>query len=389
MPTRRPRTWRTPGTLVDGAFGELRSMIFELRPAVLDADGLAETVRKHLEVVGRVHGLTATVAADCRRRLPAEIEAPLFRIVQEAVGNVVRHAQATTVRIELREADGMLTVAVIDDGIGFDPSIRGPRGRHLGLDVDARAGGGAGRAAGRSTRHRAPEPRCGWRCRLADAPIRVLVVDDHPVVRQGLRAFLSSRPGIVVAGEAEDGDAAVAVAAELDPDIVLIDLVMPGAGGVEAIRRLRATGDRPRVIVLTSFSGDDHVVAAVRAGAAGYLLKDVAPSELEAAIRTVHHGGALLDPHVVGTVMAEVARGGPAPGLDDLTPRELDVLRLLAQGLSNRDLATTLFVSEKTVKTHVSSILTKLHLADRTQAALFAVRHGISPPNQRFGGEES
>ncbi len=213
---------------------------------------------------------------------------------------------------------------------------------------------------------------------MADAGIKVLIVDDHPIVRQGLRGFLSSRDGIVVVGEAEDGDSAVREAARLSPDVVLMDLVMPGGGGVEAIRRLRAAGERPRVIVLTSFSGDDQVVAAVRAGAAGYLLKDVPPAELEAAVRTVHQGGALLDTSVVASVMAEVARGGSAPGLDELTPRERDVLRLLAEGLSNRELAARLYVSEKTVKTHVSSILSKLHLTDRTQAALFAVRHGLA-----------
>ncbi len=218
---------------------------------------------------------------------------------------------------------------------------------------------------------------------LADAgsaaPIRVLIADDHPIVRQGLRTYLSSRPGLDVVGEASDGDGAVAEAARLDPDVVLLDLVMPRGGGVDAIRRLRGGGERPRVVVLTSFASDDQVVEAVRAGAAGYLLKDVPPAELEAAIRLVHQGGVLLDPSVVGSLMAEVARDEPRaePGIDDLTARERQVLALLAQGRSNRDLAAALYVSEKTVKTHVSSILTKLRLTDRTQAALFAVRHGL------------
>lgn len=210
--------------------------------------------------------------------------------------------------------------------------------------------------------------------------IRVLIVDDHPVVRQGLRSFLSSREGIEVVGEAGDGEQAVAEVERLGPDVVLMDLVMPGAGGVVAIRRIGDADPSARVLVLTSFSSDDQVVPAVQAGAAGYLLKDVAPADLEAAVRAVHRGEALLDPSVVAGVMAEVASGRApaAAGLDDLTRRERDVLRLLGAGLSNRQLAAELFVSEKTVKTHVSSILAKLRLTDRTQAALWAVRHGVA-----------
>ncbi|MGH9183948.1 MAG: response regulator [Acidimicrobiales bacterium] len=211
-------------------------------------------------------------------------------------------------------------------------------------------------------------------------PIRVLIADDHPVVRQGLRSFLSSRPGIEVVGEAGDGATVVAQADRLRPDVVLLDLVMPGIGGIEAIRRIQAGAEPPKVLVLTSFAGDDQVLPAVRAGAAGYLLKDVAPADLEAAIRTVHGGGGLLDPQVTRAVMADVAHGGRAGGLDQLTPREVEVLRLLSRGLSNRQLAAELFVSEKTVKTHVGSILAKLRLADRTQAALFAVHHGLADP---------
>ena len=213
----------------------------------------------------------------------------------------------------------------------------------------------------------------------ADDAIRVLVVDDHPVVRQGLRSFLASREGIEVVGEAADGDAAVVEAARLGPDVVLLDLAMPGGGGLDAIGRIRAGGAGPAVLVLTSFSGDDQVLPAVRAGASGYLLKDVPVAELEAAIRTLHRGGAWLDPSVAGTVMGEVARPHPAPpGPGLLTPREREVLALLGEGLSNRQLAERLYVAEKTVKTHVSAILSKLGLADRTQAALYAVRHGLS-----------
>jgi DNA-binding NarL/FixJ family response regulator len=153
---------------------------------------------------------------------------------------------------------------------------------------------------------------------------------------------------------------------------------MPGGDGIATIARLRALPAPPRVLVLTSFAGEDRVVPAVRAGAAGYLLKDAPPAELEAAIHTVHRGGALLGPGVADPVMAEVARERSDPSLDVLTRREREVLALLGDGLSNRELAAALFVSEKTIKTHVSSILAKLHLADRTQAALFAVRAGLA-----------
>jgi DNA-binding NarL/FixJ family response regulator len=210
-------------------------------------------------------------------------------------------------------------------------------------------------------------------------PIRLLLADDHPVVRQGLRAFLESREGITVVGEAADGEAVVALASELDPDVVLMDLVMPGLDGVSAIRRLRALGSRAAVIVLTSFAGDEQVFPALDAGAAGYLLKDVEPADLERAVRTVHAGGAQLDPDVAARLVRAVTRSRAEP--DQLTARELEVLRLLARGRSNRQIARDLVVSEKTVKTHVSSILAKLRLADRTQAALWAVRTGLADPD--------
>ena len=214
----------------------------------------------------------------------------------------------------------------------------------------------------------------------APGDIRVLVVDDHPVVRQGLRSFLSSREGIEVVGEAADGEAALGELRRLRPDVVLMDLVMPGAGGVAAIRRITAEHPEVRTLVLTSFSSEGDVIPAVAAGAVGYLLKDVAPVELEAAVRAAFRREATLSPEVMTRVMAEVARGSATTAeLDGLTPREIDVLRLLAAGRSNRALATELYVSERTVKAHVSNILAKLHVTDRTQAALWAVRHGLGP----------
>jgi DNA-binding NarL/FixJ family response regulator len=238
------------------------------------------------------------------------------------------------------------------------------------------------------------------------------VVDDHPVVRQGLRTFLETRPDFEVVGEAADGETAISEAARLRPDVILMDLVMPGVDGLEAIGRIREAEPGTRILVLTSFASADQVLPALRAGAAGYLLKDAAPAEVEAAIRAVHRGEGLLDPAVTATVLAEVARpkgdrprgaDSPAagrastdspgvadtpaaadtaaasadPGFASLTPREREVLGLLGQGLTNAAIARELFVAEKTVKSHVSSILAKLRLADRTQAALYAARLGL------------
>jgi DNA-binding NarL/FixJ family response regulator len=215
-------------------------------------------------------------------------------------------------------------------------------------------------------------------------PIRVLVVDDHPVVRQGLRAFLSSRDDMEVVAEAADGEEAVRKLRHLRPDVALVDLVMPGTGGLQVLERAAELELPTRIIVLTSFAETDQVVPAVRAGAAGYLLKDAEPRELEDAIRAVHRGEALLHPRAAGAVMREVAAPRPAP-LADLTPREREVLVRLARGLTNRLIARELGVTEKTVKTHVSHVLAKLGVTDRTQAALYALRAGLAETSGRDG----
>jgi two-component system, NarL family, response regulator LiaR len=208
--------------------------------------------------------------------------------------------------------------------------------------------------------------------------IRVLLADDHAVVRQGLRTFLDLQDDIEVVAEAGDGEAALDAAIRTRPDVILLDLVMPKLDGVGTLKRLRESGTRARVIVLTSFGDDDKLFAALRAGAAGYLLKDVQPPELVRAIRSVHDGNSPLSPTIATRIVEEIAQGGGAPAeVDDLTPRERDVLILIARGRSNKMIALELGVAEKTVKTHVSHILGKLGLTDRTQAALYAVRHGL------------
>jgi two-component system, NarL family, response regulator LiaR len=204
--------------------------------------------------------------------------------------------------------------------------------------------------------------------------IRVLVADDHAVVRQGLRTFLELQDDIEVVADVADGRQALDAVAEHDPDVVLMDLVLPVLDGIEAIRRIAAERPRTRVIALTSFLDDDKVFPAVRAGAAGYLLKDIEPAELVRAIRTVYGGEALLHPAVAARLMEEVAGDEPAP--DPLTRREREVVELIARGLSNKRIAAELGISEKTVKAHVSNVLVKLDLSDRTQVAMHAVRAG-------------
>jgi NarL family two-component system response regulator LiaR len=209
--------------------------------------------------------------------------------------------------------------------------------------------------------------------------ISVLIVDDHQVVRHGLLAFLSTIPEIEVVGEAASGEQAVRLVQEHVPDVVLMDLVMEGMDGVEATRRVRNISPRTQVVVLTSYHQDEHIFPALQAGAISYVLKDVAMSELAEAVQRAARGEATLHPRVAARVIRELhgARGESVNPFTELTEREMEILKLIANGMSNSEIADHLVISENTVKGHVSNILSKLHLADRTQAAVYAWREGI------------
>jgi len=216
--------------------------------------------------------------------------------------------------------------------------------------------------------------------------ISVLIVDDHAVVRQGLQAFLESEEGIEVVGEAADGAEAVHKVQEFLPDVVLMDLVMPGMDGITAIRQVREVSPSSRVLVLTSFGENEKVFPSIKAGAMGYLLKDVPAEDLGRAIRSVAKGEFLLHPEIASKVLNEFSTLRlEAPPVSRLTTRETEVLTLVTRGCSNKEIARDLNISVKTVKTHVSNILSKLHMMDRTQAALYAVRHGLVPPGEAAG----
>lgn len=213
-----------------------------------------------------------------------------------------------------------------------------------------------------------------------NARIRIYLADDHELVRRGLLALLSTEPDLEVVGVGADGAEAVSQAAALEPDVILMDLQMPRKSGIEAIGEIKEANPHARILVLTSFGDDDLVFAAIQAGALGYLLKDSSPQELVQAIKNVHDGHPFLDPEIALKMIHEINRplANRTPTEEPLTPRETEILKLVARGLSNNDIAGELVVSERTVRTHLSNILSKLHLANRTQAALYALRQGIA-----------
>lgn len=217
------------------------------------------------------------------------------------------------------------------------------------------------------------------KARAEPGMIRILVADDHGIVRKGICALLQTEADLTVVGEARNGQEAITQALRLQPDVILMDLVMPEVDGLEAIRRILAQQPAARILVLTSFAGDEKVFPAIRAGAVGYLLKDAEPTELIRAIHQVHHGESSLHPSIARRLLAELsAPPGQDPTFETLTQREREVLQFVARGHSNREIADRLGIGETTVRTHMSSILNKLKLSNRTQVALFALREGLA-----------
>jgi DNA-binding NarL/FixJ family response regulator/signal transduction histidine kinase len=384
-------------SLARSSLAEARRAVWGLAPSPLDGRTLAEALTEDVAAFGRRTGLTAafTLRGD-DPPLTGEQSAAILRVVQEALHNVEKHARATRVRVELehRQAGGSSQVSflVADDGRGFDPA-----------DPQSENGGGFGLTSmqerirligGRLEVESAP----GWGTRVrgqltlteersldespappvAAEPIRVLLVDDHPLAREGIRRLLEGQDAVVVMGEAGDGVEGVERALSLRPDVILMDLQMPRLSGVGAIQTLRESWPDARVLILTTFAQDEHLFEALRAGARGYLLKDAGPDELVAAIKTVHDGGSLVQPVMASRLLdrfGELATRERLPEM--LTERELEVLRLVASGARNREIAERLVVSEKTIKYHLGQAYSKLDVAGRTEAVARARELGL------------
>ena len=373
---------------------EARRSVWGLRPPVLEEASLAEALERQLRDISRRAGISGRFSANGRPRpLTPAIEAGIYRIAQEALSNVHRHAQARVAVLQLRFEAGELVLVVQDDGRGLDPN-HAARGLGLSsMQERARLMGGAmalESEAGRGTRIEVRVPYLasaldGGVGRARDAehgpanwPIRVVVADDHDVARHGIVRMLEANSDIVVVAEAADGAQALTRARQLRPDVILVDLQMPAMSGIEVIEALGREDLGVRPIILTTYARDDLIIDGIRAGARGFLLKDISAEELARAVRIVNQGQSLLQPIVATRLVEQIGRmARREPERDPLTPRELDVLKLLVDGARNKEIGAKLHISHGTVRFHVGNIFQKLSVSNRTEAVRLALSEGL------------
>ena len=358
---------RTRATIRD-----LRTLLVDLYPPNLERAGLPAALRD-LAVNLEHHDVRATLDAPDATTLPKRAQALLYRIAHEALRNVIEHAQAGHVLIRLAVADGVARLTIADDGVGFDP--RAVEAARPGTLRAARAE--RPRRGGRRSRDHPLPTGCRHddRRRGAGLVTRVLVVDDHAVVREGLVELLSGVDGLDVVGAAADGETAIETARTLRPDVILIDLEMEGTDGVKATHRIKAADAHPQVVVLTSFSDQSRILAALDAGAGGYLLKDATPDDLVEGILAAARGDSPLAQPAVNAIVAARASAGAQP---ELSEREREVLVLVARGQSNKAIARALDIAEKTVKAHLTSAFRRIGATNRVEAALWAREHRLT-----------
>ncbi len=379
-------------TMARAALEETRRSVLEMRSSALEASSLAESVARELRSLERAGIATRAIVTGEPGHLTSEMETALLRIMQEAVANTRKHAAASRVEASLEYGTESVTLSIVDDGNGFEPEAasRSPGNTGFGLiGMSERAALLGGKlelvsSPGKGTRvcvslpYRDSQASSGFfgatEADQAEAQkIRVLIADDHAMARQGVKAMLEDVPGIEVVGEAADASEALERTRELQPDIVLTDLQMPGRSGIELISDLRQEGLASRAILLSAFAEGDLIIQAMRAGAAGYLLKDSGANDLANAIRSVHSGKTVLQPGRV-TELATKRDGDSRP---TLTAREQDVLLLLGRGLRNKEIARELAVSQSSVRFHVTHIFEKLNVSSRTEAVTVALQHGL------------
>ena len=365
------------------ALAETRRLLGILRSDMSEAELEPQPGMASLETLvarTRLAGLPVELTVEGEGvKLAPGLDLAAYRVVQEALTNALKYAGPAHAWVTVRYLRDALELEISNDG--RSPERQNGSGgararRHARARIALRRLRG-GRAAPR-TRIRRPRPTAAGRSRM----IRVLIADDQALVRGGFRLILQAQPDMEVVGEAEDGRLALQLARELRPDVVLMDIRMPELDGIEATRRLGDSPDAPRVLMLTTFDMNEYVYEAMKSGASGFLLKDVRPEQLADAVRTVAAGDALLAPSITRRLIEEYVRRPPPgqgrpPELEELTERELEVLQLIAKGLSNAEIGGQLFVSEATVKTHVTRILAKLQLRDRVQAVVLAYESGL------------